>query len=119
MSKTNVMHEFKAFAAQFGSNLCWFEKPYDDYDSDELILLVSLPYNFVAKKMGINISVCVETAGEQDHYVVSYDGKIVLEDTDFAVTDFCWSSHEFKAWFNATMKSWREKLSLAKLLFNI
>ena len=114
-----ITREFKEFAIQLGcGDLGWFEKPYDDYSPREMILFVALPYNFVAKKMGINISVCIETAGEHDHFIIAYGGKIVLEDLDFTVSDFCWNSHEFAQWFNATVKDWTQKLKLAKLLFD-
>ena len=118
--RTQIAREFRKFVAEKGFDTkFWFgEEPVDGFDSDEIVTIASEPYLFLAKKLGINIQVSVETAGEPDHYVVTYKRKIVLEEADLAISDFYWNDQGFEEWFQETMREWRDKLALAKLLFS-
>jgi hypothetical protein len=73
--RTQIAREFRKSVAEKGFDTkFWFgEEPVDGFDSDEIVTIASEPYLFLAKKLGINIRVSVETAGEPDHYVVTCD----------------------------------------------
>jgi hypothetical protein len=117
---TQIAREFRKFVAKKGYDVTlWFEEePVDGFDSGERIAVVGEPYVFLAEKLGINIRVSVETAGDPEHYVVTYERKIVLEEADLDISNFCWSDQGFEEWFQKTTEKWRNKLALAKLLFS-
>jgi len=119
MRSTGMAKEFRQFLAGLGMQEdLWFSGvPPGGYDSDDIVTLIALPYQFAAKKLGITVNVCVQTSADQDHYVVTYAGKLVLEDADFYLSDLDWSDNEFEAWLQRIFKEWPEKLALVKLLF--
>ena len=120
MANLNVTKEFRKFACDMGYDMhMWFENgAVDDFDVEEVIALVDIPYRFVAHKIGIKVGVYTETASDSFHCVVTYADRIVLESKDFNAEDFTWKPEQFAEWFEETCKSWRERLKLAKLLFD-
>jgi hypothetical protein len=120
-ARKGLAAEFCKFAQEsYMMGPVWFEsEPNGGYDSVEAVDIVAVPYYFVAKRLGISVSVCVETAHHCNHYTVTYRNQIVLEECDYgSLQDFIGRTDEsFEEWVAITIQKWRTRLKIAKLLF--
>jgi hypothetical protein len=114
---SKVVDEFRKYLQNLGADpKLWFgEEDAEGYDSGEIVTLVSVPYYFIAKRMGLKITVCVETSLDQDHHVVVC-GKAVLENADVFISDFTFEADDFERWVRETEQMWQKTLSLIKLV---
>jgi hypothetical protein len=95
----------------------WFTTPVlHDLTREEVVLLVKLPLHFLAKSLGIHVSVHVEYIYDIN-YVVTYK-RFVLEEGTTLLKEFTWNyPKEFNRWFEEKRVAWLKLLPMAKLLF--
>jgi hypothetical protein len=120
--QTKYAQEFKKFATEHDcESKRWFGRNTleDCEEAEDVVRVVTLPLEFVASKLGITLSISVETAGEDGpHYIVTYN-RLVLEDERPCPDCFQWRSNaEFDKWCAEKIRRWQKHASLGKLLID-
>ena len=123
MSENPLANEFRQFLSQMG--YCpeiWFTD--GKYESplvtsvDDYVDRFKMPLNFIAKKIGVKVSVAVEARTDERsvHYIATYR-KYVLENRTMPRLAFAGDACFWEKFIQEKTAAWKKKLSILKLIY--
>ena len=111
---------FRKFTDELGrEGGAWFgDETLDTLDDQETVIRLTLPFEFLAEKLGMKISMAVETSGKWEPHCIVCHTKIELEDLQPEADSLMWKNNaEFDRWFEEKTAQWTKTMAIAELLF--